>query len=64
MFNKFSQKSRCLWDKVEKYFRARQATDSNMIRRMRCASWIIKAINTHSEYEIQQWLQEHISILR
>jgi hypothetical protein len=26
----------------------RQATDDNIIRRMRCACWITKATNTHS----------------
>jgi hypothetical protein len=35
---------------VEKYGRARQATDDNMIRRMRFACWITKATDTHSEY--------------
>jgi len=39
-------------------------------RRMRIAFWLPKATNTHSEYVIlsafplQQWLQEHTSILR
>jgi hypothetical protein len=49
---------------VEKYGRARHATDDNIIRRMRFAWWIAKATNTHSEYVIlivfprQQWLRE------
>jgi len=44
--------------------RAGQATDDNLIRRMRIACWISKTMNTHSEYVIfiayplQQWLQE------
>jgi hypothetical protein len=38
---------------VEKYGRARQATDDNIIRRMRFASWISEATDTDSEYEIQ-----------
>jgi hypothetical protein len=40
------------------------------IWRMRIACWIPKATNTHSQYVIltafplQQWLQEHVSMLR
>jgi hypothetical protein len=55
---------------VEKYGRARQATDDNIIRRMRFACWITKATDTHSEYVIliafrrQQWLRERASFLR
>jgi len=47
---------------VEKYFTTGQATDKNIIRRMRFAYWIPKATNTHSDYVIlinfplQQWL--------
>jgi hypothetical protein len=37
---------------VEKYGTARQATDDNIIRRMRFACWITKATDTHSEYVI------------
>jgi hypothetical protein len=37
-------------DNVEKYGRARQATDDNIIRRMRFARWITNATETHSEY--------------
>jgi hypothetical protein len=50
--------------------RDRQATDDNIIRRMRFACWITKAIDTHSEYVIliafprQQWLRERASVLR
>jgi hypothetical protein len=33
---------------VEKYGRARQAIDGNIIRRMRFAWWITKATDTHS----------------
>jgi hypothetical protein len=36
----------------EKYGRARQATDDNIIRRMCMAFWIHKVTNTHSEYVI------------
>jgi hypothetical protein len=57
---------------VEKYGRARQATDDNIIRRMRFACCITKATHTHthSEYVIlidfsrQQWLRERTTILR
>ena len=73
MFNNlffFIRKSCRLWDNVEKYGRARQATDDNIIRRMRIACCIPKATDTHSEYVIliafplQQWLCERSSILR
>jgi hypothetical protein len=63
------RKECCLWDNVEKYCRAGQATDGNIIRRMRIACWIPKATNAHSEYEIriafqqQQWLHERASML-
>jgi hypothetical protein len=55
---------------MEKYGRTRQATDDNIIRRMRFACWITKATDTHSEYvifigfELQQWLHERLSMLR
>jgi hypothetical protein len=52
MFNNFFRKSCCLWDNVEKYGRARQATDDNIIRRMRFACWVTKATDTHWEYVI------------
>ena len=47
-----------------KYGRARQATDENIIRRMRFTCWITKATDTYSEYvtliafEGKQWLRE------
>jgi hypothetical protein len=55
---------------VEKYVTARQATDDNIIRRMRFACRITKATDTHLEYVIliafprQQWLRERASMLR
>jgi hypothetical protein len=55
---------------VEKYGRAGQATDDNIIRRMRFACWITKATNTQAEYVTlfafpqQQWLRERASLLR
>jgi hypothetical protein len=54
---------------VKKYGTARQATDDNIIRRMRLTCWITKATDTHSEYIIltafpmQQWLRERALIL-
>ena len=45
----FFRKSCHLWDNVEKYCRAGQATDDSIIRRMRIACWIPKATNIHSE---------------
>jgi hypothetical protein len=36
----FPRKSCRLWDNVERYSRARQATDDNTISRMRCASCV------------------------
>jgi hypothetical protein len=54
---------------VKKCGRARQATDDNIIQRMRIACWLTNAIHTHSEYVIviafprQQWLRERASIL-
>jgi fatty acid desaturase len=55
---------------VESCGTAGQATDNNIIRRMRFACWITKAKYTHREYVIliafpkQQWLHERASVLR
>jgi hypothetical protein len=55
---------------VEKCGKAGQATDDNIIRRMRFACWISKAADTHSGYAIliafarQKWLRERASMLR
>jgi hypothetical protein len=57
---------------VEKYGRARLASDDNIhvIRRMRSICLITKATGTHSEYVIhiafpqQHWLRERSSVLR
>jgi len=46
------RKSCRLWGNVEEHCRAGQATDDNIIWRMRVACWIRKATNTHSEYVI------------
>jgi hypothetical protein len=51
MFTNFivPRKSCRLWDNVEKYGGAGQATDDSIIRRMCIACWIRKATNTPSE---------------
>ena len=55
---------------TKKYGRAREATDDNIIRRMRFACWMTKATDTHSEYVVltafplQQWLRERAPMLR
>ena len=46
----------------KKYGRAGQATDDNIIQRMRFACWVTRPTDTHSEYAIfiayprQKWL--------
>jgi len=55
---------------VEKYGTAGQATDDNIMRRMRFACRTTKATNTHTEYVVliafalQQWSQKHASMIR
>jgi hypothetical protein len=47
-FNKFFRNPCCLWENVEKYDRASQATDENVIRRMRMACSMSKGYrHTH-----------------
>jgi hypothetical protein len=57
-----------LWDNVEKYYRAVQATDDHIILHMRIACWIPKATNTPSEYvycfPLQKCLYERAPMLR
>jgi hypothetical protein len=65
----FFRKLHHLWDNVEKYGTARQATDDNIIWRMHFACWITKATDTHRMcntycFPQQQWLLEHASLLR
>ena len=48
----FSENRAVLWDDVEKYGRIKQATDDDIIWRMRFACWIIKTTDTHSEYVV------------
>ena len=64
----FFRKSSRLWDNVEKYCGAGQATDDNMVH-AHCL-WITKATPTYSEYvtliafPLQQWLHARALILR
>jgi len=59
-----------LWDNVEICGTPRQATDGNIIRRMRFACRTTKTTDAHSERVIiivfpqQQWLRERVSMLR
>jgi len=54
---------------MEKYGRARQATDDSVIHCMCFACWICKSTDTSSEYIIltafpqQQWLHDNASML-
>jgi len=52
MFSSFFRKLCNLRDKVEKYGRAGQTTDNDMIRLMRFVCWIKKDIDMDSEYVI------------
>ena len=69
MFRNFFRQS-CFFFTVEKCGRAEQATEDNIIWRMRIACWIPQATDTHSEYVIliafpqQRRLHELPSILR
>jgi len=47
-----SRKSCRSWDKVGKVCRTGQATNDNIIRRMRFACWITMATDTHPEYAL------------
>ena len=69
MFNAFFPKLFRLWDNVEKYTKAGQATDNNTAQRITCS--IAQATCAHSEYATliayplqQQWLHERTSFLR
>jgi hypothetical protein len=70
-FNKcFSPKSYRLWDNVEKHSRPRQATDGNILLRVRFSCWVTKTTDTQLDYVIltafpqRKWCREHASILR
>jgi hypothetical protein len=64
----YPRKSCHLWDHVEKYGTAGQATDDDITRRIRFGFWVNNVTNTHSEYEIliaslqQKRLHERASI--
>jgi len=66
--NFFPRRSYRLWENVEKYSRAGQATDNNTVHAQ--CMLMPKATNTHSQYVIlmaillQQWLHERASMLR
>ena len=68
MFNKFLSENRAVYN-VQKYGRARQATDDNTLHAL-CMLDNYDYIHTHSEYVIlsafprQQWLRECASVLR
>jgi hypothetical protein len=65
----FFQKFCHLWDNVEKYGTAGQATDNNITRRMRFTWWVTMATDTHSECVIliafprQSLLEERVPVL-
>jgi hypothetical protein len=69
-FSNFFPENRAVYKNVAKYGIAWQATDDNIIRRMRFAGWITKATKTPSEYKIlinfplQQWLLDRPTMLR
>ena len=58
----YFRKSCRLWDNMGEYYRAKQATNDNIIGRMRNACYITKATNIRPEYETlvsctqQKWL--------
>jgi len=52
MFSNVCRKSCCLWDNVKEYGTPRQATDDNIIWRMRFSCWITKVTQTKSGYVI------------
>jgi len=62
-------KNRAVYENVVKYGRVGQATDDNIIRRMRFACWITMTTKTPSEYIIlidfplQKWFLESTSML-
>ena len=70
MFNNFFRKSCRFLGNVEKCGIAGEATDDNIIRRMRFAYWTSEATKTHSEYVIhkvflrEERLRERASMLR
>ena len=55
---------------MERYSKAGEAIDENILRRIGFKRWISKATNTHSLYVIlvsfsrRQWLRQCVSVLR
>jgi hypothetical protein len=70
MFSKPPPEDRAVYENVGKQGIVRQATDDNLMRRMRIACRIIKATDPHSGYVIlltfprQEWLRERTTVLR
>jgi len=52
IYRNLLSENRVIYEAVEMYGRAKQATDDNIIRRMCIACCINKATGTHSEYVI------------
>ena len=53
MLNKFLSENHAVHEIMWKnYCTTGQATDDNIIRRMRMTSWVIKVTDKHSQYEI------------
>ena len=69
MFNNIFRKLCLLWDNVEKYFRAQQATDDKR-KHVHCmlVTWgsrhTLRIYNTYCFFLLQQWLHERASVLR
>jgi hypothetical protein len=64
------RKSCCVWDNVEIYGGAGQATDDSIIGRMRFACCLTKATNTQSEFVMPfafpryQWLHDRACLVQ
>jgi len=65
---RYSESSFVYEIRVERYARAGQATDGNIVRLVRFAWWLTKPTETHSEYVIliaftqDQWLHERATV--
>jgi len=53
-----------LWDNVEKYGSARQATDDYIILRLPFACWVTKSTDTNSEYHHHHHHHHHHELWR
>jgi hypothetical protein len=58
----FLRKSCPLWDNVEKYGRARQATDDNITRRLRFACWVTGYRHSQNMYHLLLFHDKHIFV--